>query len=370
MTRRLLLALALVVIVSIETGLRLGANSPDTRFTLPGYSLGYFWDTPLGWTGLVDGVTVNRDAVQFSSLAGFLHGQPVPVPPADNVYVRFAGYALIGSSLAPLVGVYASFVLINMAFWVAAALATYVLAVRRTSDQRIAVLAALLVSTAPAFAALAGQPLPYVASYGLFALALLLFDQVRLFERGTKLSTAAAAGFAAGLGLLVYDLYMLPAFVVAYGDARTGTGVLAKIKGYLMLAGHGALNIGAAFMFWPVLLAIWELWQRRRWPEARWFAAVAVAGFGPALFMLSTWPHLPRWYGYAFPAVYILAAAGAVRIAGSLSVPHVSVVRRASLAAAVLVPAVLMANLDALGYTKIMELLLFQPERWSYLWSP
>ncbi len=422
MTRRLLLALALVVIVSIETGLRLGANSPDTRFTLPGYGLGYFWDTPLGWTGLVDGVTVNRDAEQFSSLAGFLHGQPVPVPPADNVYVRFAGYALIGSSLAPLVGVYASFVLINMAFWVAAALATYVLAVRRTSDQRIAVLAALLVSTAPAFAALAGQPLPYVASYGLFALALLLFDQVRLFERGTKLSTAAAAGFAAGLGLLVYDLYMLPAFVVAYGllrrtswrtlavvlvamalprlawsgywqlmhlpsyshnethpiealyawfdDARTGTGVLAKIKGYLMLAGHGALNIGAAFMFWPVLLAIWELWQRRRWPEARWFAAVAVAGFGPALFMLSTWPHLPRWYGYAFPAVYILAAAGAVRIAGSLSVPHVSVVRRASLAAAVLVPAVLMANLDALGYTKIMELLLFQPERWSYLWSP
>ena len=31
--------------------------------------------------------------------------------------------------------------------------------------------------------------------------------------------------------------------------------------------------------------------------------------------MLSTWPHIPRWYAYGFPAVYILAAAGAVRIA-------------------------------------------------------
>jgi hypothetical protein len=54
----LVAALALVV-CSLETGLRLGANSPDTRFTLPRFSLGYFWDTPLGWTGVVDGVPVN-----------------------------------------------------------------------------------------------------------------------------------------------------------------------------------------------------------------------------------------------------------------------------------------------------------------------
>src|SRR5215472_16985733 len=109
-------ALALVV-CSLETGLRLGANSPDTRFTLPQYSLGYFWDTPLGWTGVVDGVPVNKDSVQFASLAGFFRGETaVAVPPEDNVYVRFAGYALIGSVLAPLIGAYASFVLINLLF--------------------------------------------------------------------------------------------------------------------------------------------------------------------------------------------------------------------------------------------------------------
>jgi len=54
------------LIISLETGLRLGANSPDTRYTLPRYSLGYFWDTPLGWTGVIDGVPVNRDSVQFA----------------------------------------------------------------------------------------------------------------------------------------------------------------------------------------------------------------------------------------------------------------------------------------------------------------
>ena len=47
-------------------------------------------------------------------------------------------------------------------------------------------LAALLVSTAPAFAALVGQALPYVASYSLFVVGLLVFDRARLFDRATS----------------------------------------------------------------------------------------------------------------------------------------------------------------------------------------
>src|SRR3982074_3240960 len=120
-----------LTICSLEAGLRLGANSPDTRFTLPQFSLGYFWDTPLGWTGVVSGVPVNKDSVQFASLAGFFRDEPaLPVPPEDNVYTRFAGYSLVGSVLAPLVGAYASFVLVNILFWVAAAVATYAPALR------------------------------------------------------------------------------------------------------------------------------------------------------------------------------------------------------------------------------------------------
>src|SRR5690348_7328012 len=100
-----LVAVLALVLCTVETGLRLGANSPDTRFTLPQFSLGYFWDTPLGWTGVVDGVPVNKDSVQFASLAGFFRDEPaVPVPPEDNVYVRFAGYPLLGSALAGLIG--------------------------------------------------------------------------------------------------------------------------------------------------------------------------------------------------------------------------------------------------------------------------
>src|SRR5579859_5387074 len=315
----LVAALALVV-CSLETGLRLGANSPDTRFTLPQFSLGYFWDTPLGWTGVVDGVPVNKDSVQFASLAGFFRDEPaVAVPPEDNVYVRFAGYSLVGSSLAPLVGSYASFVLVNLAFWVAASVATYLLGLRLIRDRTIALLAAVLVATAPAFEALSGQALPYVASYSWFVLGLLLFDRLRLFERDTPVTTALACGFVGGIGFVFYDLFMLPAFVVAYGvlrrmplrnlvlvlvamvvprvvwttywqvahlasyshnethpmeallawfdSARTGEGV-ARIKGYVFLALHGALNIGSVFLFWPVLLAAIELWFRRRSPRS------------------------------------------------------------------------------------------------------
>jgi len=413
-------ALALLV-CSLETGLRLGANSPDARFTLPQYSLGYFWDTPLGWTGVIDGTPVNKDSVQFASLAGFFRDESaVPVPPEDNVYVRFGGYALTGSLLAPIVGAYASFVVVNVLFWVAAALATFALARRLVRNDLAAVLAALLVATAPAFEALAGQALPYVASYSLFVLGLLLFDQVKLFERETPWQIAAMAGLVGGLGFLFYDLYMLPAFVVAYGvfrrmplrnlavvllamavprlawsgywqaahlasyshnethpieallawfdPSRVGDSFVAKIKGYAFLVAHGALNIGAVFLFWPLIPAAWELWVlvRKRAPEAWWFIAVVVAGFAPALFMLSTWPHIPRWYAYGFPAVYILAAAGALRIGRLLArSPQLAV----GLAVLVLLPAVLLANLDVVGSTKPMELLLFQPAHWSYLWS-
>jgi hypothetical protein len=417
----LVAAIALVV-CSLETGLRLGASSPDTRYTLPRFSLGYFWDTPLGWTGVVDGVTVNKDSVQFASLAGFFRDEAaVPVPPEDNVYVRFAGYSLVGSVLAPVVGAYASFVLVNVVFWVAAVVATYLLGLRFTGDRTSALLAGLLVATAPAFEALAGQALPYVASYSLFVLSLLLFERARLFERGAPYTTAIACGLVSGLGFLFYDLYMLPAFVVAYGvfrrmplrtmlvvllamavprlawslywdmahlasyshnethplealaawfdAARTGEG-LARIKAYLFLAAHGALNIGAVFMFWPLLLALGELWCRRRSAEALWFVAVAVAGFAPALFMLSTWPHIPRWYAYGFPAIYILAAAGAVRIGRAfgrrVGNPHWLAV---GVAVVLVVPAIVLSNLDVLGASRPMELLLFQPTHWSYLWS-
>jgi hypothetical protein len=360
--------------------------------------------------------------VEFASLASFYRDEPaIPVPLEDNVYTRFGGYPLVGSVLAPLLGAYASFVVVNVLFWVAAVVATYVLALRLIRSALVAVLAALLVSTAPAFEALSGQALPYVASYSLFILSLLLFDQVRVFERATSPSVLLAAGFASGIGFLFYDLYMLPAFVVIYGvlrrmslrnlalvlvamalprlawstywqlahlasysqnethpiealqawfdPSRMGTTMLSKLKAYALLAAHGALNIGAAFLFWPVALAAWELWLRRRSPEALWFVAVIVAGFGPALFMLSTWPHIPRWYGYGFPAIYILAAAAAVRIAGWLA--RTSTANRALVGVAVLVvlPALLLSNLDVLGATRPMELLLFQPSHWSYLWS-
>ena len=75
----------------------------------------------------------------------------MPVPLEDNVYTRFGGYALLGSVLAPAVGAYASFVLVNVLFWVAAALATYALGVRFTGSTTTAALAAINYSKAQGF---------------------------------------------------------------------------------------------------------------------------------------------------------------------------------------------------------------------------
>ena len=258
---------SLLLIVRLETGLRLGAGSPDTRYTLPQYSLGYFWDTPLGWTGVVDGSPVNRDSVQFASLAGFLRDEPaVPVPPEDNVYMRFAGYALVGSVLAPLVGTYASFVLVNVLFWVAGGAGH--LRARAAPHQRrppTAVLAALLVATAPAFAALAGQALPYVASYGLFVLALLLFDRVAPVRRAT-----VAGGRHRRAGRQRPRLPVLRP-VHAARVCRRVRAVPAHAAAH---AGAGAGGDGGAAPAVEPVLADWRTWPRtrttRRTPSRRW----------------------------------------------------------------------------------------------------
>jgi hypothetical protein len=167
------------------------------------------------------------------------------------------------------------------------------------------------------------------------------------------------------------EQHPLEALAAWLDPSRVGTGV-SVIEGYLQLVGHGLLNIVTAFLLWPVLLAALELGilLKRRAPEATWFVAVLVAGFAPALFMLSTWPHIPRWYAYGFPAVYILAAAAAIRVASWLVRADLSVRTQVGLAVLVVLPAVLLANLDILGATRPMELLLFQPSQWSYLWSP
>jgi hypothetical protein len=165
------------------------------------------------------------------------------------------------------------------------------------------------------------------------------------------------------------ETHPLEALIAWFDPSRTGEG-FSRLKGYALLAAHGALNIGAVFLFWPVVLAAVELWMRRRSAEALWFVAVIVAGFAPALFMLSTWPHIPRWYAYGFPAIYILAAAGAVRFGRRLvRGPGVSYRAVAVVAMLAILPALVLANLDVVGATRPMELLLFQPAHWSYLWS-
>jgi hypothetical protein len=68
--------------------------------------------------------------------------------------------------------------------------------------------------------------------------------------------------------------------------------------------------------------------------------------------------------------VYILAAAAGVRIATWLARGEHGRRLQVVLAIVVVLPAIVLANLDVLGATRPMELLLFQPTHWSYLWSP
>jgi hypothetical protein len=68
--------------------------------------------------------------------------------------------------------------------------------------------------------------------------------------------------------------------------------------------------------------------------------------------------------------VYILAAAFAVRAGRWLSQrTGGSQLAVLGVAVALVLPAIVLSNLDVVGATRPMELLLFQPQHWSYLWS-
>ena len=258
-----------LVLCTLETGLRLGASSPDTRYTLPQFSLGYFWDTPLGWTASSTACPSTRTASSSRRWpASSATSRPVPVPPEDNVYVRFAGYALVGS--------------------VAGAAGRRVRQLRpgqrrcsgspprwRPTRWRVRFTAIELTAvagrrcwsaTAPAFEALAGQALPYVASYSLFVLGLLLFDRARLFERDTPLRDRAGVRLGrAGWASCSTTCTCCP-------RSWSSTALLRRMPLRNMALVLVAMAVPR--LAWSVLLAGWRTWRRtrttRRTRSRRW----------------------------------------------------------------------------------------------------
>jgi hypothetical protein len=255
---------------------------------------------------------------------------------------------------------------------------------------------------------MAGVPMSYLAAYACVVLLLALGEALDAFRR-PRLGTWLLLGWGAGIAATIYFAhvvlllfwwlyglrrvpwrYLLAATGVAlgisagwelYGRTLVGLGFTtdnsaligqavgawlehlqrpwAEVLVYFRggpLAGAAAARetlLGAFALPWWALAAVGLAFAARE--DREWAAAVAVAALLPTVVLLALLP-LPRLAYYMYPAVYVLAAAGALRLArgaAALGAQGGTGLSRAAGAATLgltLGGLILAANLDLFGY--------------------
>ncbi|GEM_PF-6161914 len=365
-------ALGASVVWILLSGLQLGSHSAFTYGMLPQHHpKGAYWGTAEGYTATVDGVLVNRESLQMSSLAEWFRtgSRNLPVPLGDLIYVRFAGYSLLMSAFAPWLGLYGAGVAINMVLWMLAIWCGMDLVWRWFHSTTAAALMGAWMATAPIAGVTVGQLLPYLPSFALWMIGIWAIDRWGVCERDVSWRAAVGFGLFSAFALWIYDVYHLVALVWLLGFRKAPWPKLMVITAVALIprmgwlwwwshglnlpmktinqhqplqciqawleawrAGvfHGArrvvhrvlmsiVSVGDAMAWIPVLLA-WIGWRQSAVaPYRRWMLAILAVGELPALVLASMWPHLPRWHFFVFPAVLILASMGAAAMVQSWS---------------------------------------------------
>jgi hypothetical protein len=126
--------------------------------------------------------------------------------------------ALAARLTTPFGSVLAGYVIVNLLFWWAGAMATYDLARRAAGSWPAGVIAGLLTATGIGFTWMAGVPYSGCAAYGAVAMVLWLIDRVRVFDDDTPVRHLILVCLVACATSLLYGLVPLLAgfAVLAY----------------------------------------------------------------------------------------------------------------------------------------------------------
>lgn len=344
---------------------------------------------------------VNYDYPQFRACEQVFQG--VPPDQSTSVMRRMLTF-YISSQFSCFFNPYYVFIFLNTSCWLAATLAGFAV-VRRLIDLRTATVFALLIATGSGFIYYANQPLSYLAGYAA-VMVLIYFFELLVIERGSA-KPALLFALLYGLGLLVSDLLPMAILFPVYCAARKGLmkrtilsvcggiGVYAvtllfltyvarvpNLTGNLALVGNSAgaansfslnriyvlilefldrfsMDMFQGFLIVPILAAIVGMVFPRKGSRGLIvlafilpaFITVGVLEFTGTHFEDWQYAALPRIAYIAYPAIYFLAAIGAVEGSAILF----SRWPRFARAAPFLFLAAVFAcnNLDVLGYPAI-----------------
>ena len=358
--RRLLPVILFAVLIGAQTVARTGDFGGFVDSTKPARLTFQAFTTADGYVHFWDGMPVNSDARSFLVLTRFLQGQQGPE--GTGIYDRRAGYSYFGSLLSLFLGHYQSFVALNALAWLGATLAMYWLGARLLGSRLAAWLAGTLTATGQGFSFMVGTPVSTLLGFASVAMILAFVEWSGLLRPPFRWREWLHTGWLIVVASLFYPVYlMLLAFIWLYGLRRAP---------FMRLLGHSAmtLSLSLAWLFYgstvvglefdtansALLLEALDLWRSAlsRGPSAllntirivasagttyaafpgvmlvvaaygylvggqgirRWALTLCLATLIAALFFTIRYA-IPRTPFFAYPAIYLLAAAGIVHLA-------------------------------------------------------
>ena len=352
--------LLFTVLVGAQTAARTGDFAGYLDSTKPARS-------PLGrtlrWMATYSSGTaipVHGDARSFLALTRFLQGQQGPE--GTGIYDRRAGYAYIGALASLLLGHYQSFVALNALAWLGAALSMYWLGGRLLGSRLAAWTAGTLTATGQGFSFAVGTPVSTLWGFTSVAMILAFVEWSGLLRPPFRWREWLHTGWLIAAVSLLYPVYLgLLAFIWLHGLRRAPfmrllglsavTLVLAQawpligatVVGLEFDTANSALLAAALHLWWSALLhGLRDFLRTVRLVASagtlyaafpgvlllaaaygylvagqrirHWARSLCLAMLIPSLLFTILF-EIPRTAFFAYPAIYLLAAAGLVQVA-------------------------------------------------------
>ena len=361
--RHWLPVLLFVVLIGAQTMARTGEFGGFVDSTKPARGFDQTFTTADGYVLFWDGIPVNGDAIGFLSLTRFMQGQRGPG--GTGIYDRRAGYSYLGALAAPLMEHYRSFVVLNALAWLGAALTMYWLGGRLLGSRPAAWMAGTLTATGQGFSYMVGTPVSTLLGFASVALLLAFVEWSGLLRPPFRWRDWLHTGWLIAAVSLIYPIYLaLLAFVWLYGLRHVP---LTRLLGYSALVLglaqvwplFGTTVVGLQFdttnsallgealnSWWSALLSGWhDFLNTLRLVESagtiyaafpgaillaaaygyvvagprvrRWALALCLATLLASLLFTIRYA-IPRTAFFAYPAIYLLAAAGLTHAAHTM----------------------------------------------------
>lgn len=361
--RHWLPVLLFTVLVGAQSVARTGDFGGFVDSTKPARLTFQTFTTADGYVIFWDGIPVNGDAMSFLYLTRFMQGQGGPG--GTGIYDRRAGYSYLGALTSLLMGHYRSFVALNALAWLAAALAMYWLGGRLLGSRVAAWTAGTLTATGHGFSFMVCTPVSTLLGFASVALVLAFVEWSGLLRPPFRWRDWLHTGWLIAAVSLIYPVYLaLLAFIWLYGLRRAPLTRLLGLSALVLGLAQvwpliGSMVVGMQFdttnsaLLGEALNSWWSAFLRgssaflntlrsvlsagtiyAAFPGAmllaaaygyvvagkrvrRWVLALCLATLLASLLFTIRFA-IPRTAFFAYPAIYLLAAAGLTQAAQAM----------------------------------------------------